>query len=108
ISACVYLSPRPDLPSRTWLASLFARDRINDVERAGLLMGQPADPRADTGPPVCSCFGIGRNAICTAIRQDRLGTTQEVGKKLRAGTNCESCLAEIRALLVECGVGAES
>ena len=108
ISACVYLSPRPDLPSRTWLASLFARDRISDVERAGLLMGQPADPRADTGPTVCSCFGIGRNAICNAIRQDRLGTTQEVGKKLRAGTNCGSCLAEIRALLVECGVGAES
>jgi len=108
ISACVYLSPRPDLPSRTWLASLFARDRISDVERAGLLMGQPADPRADTGPTDCSCFGIGRNAICNAIRQDRLGTTQEVGKKLRAGTNCGSCLAEIRALLVECGVGAES
>jgi assimilatory nitrate reductase catalytic subunit len=108
ISACVYLSPRPDLPSRTWLASLFARDRISDVERAGLLMGQPADPRADTGPTVCSCFGIGRNAICDAIRHDRLGTTQEVGKKLRAGTNCGSCLAEIRALLIECGSGAES
>jgi len=107
ISACVYLSPRPDLPSRTWLASLFARDRISDVERAGLLMGQPADPRADTGPTVCACFGIGRNAICDAIRHDRLGTTQEVGKKLRAGTNCGSCLAEIRALLIECGA-AES
>jgi assimilatory nitrate reductase catalytic subunit len=107
ISACVYLSPRPDLPSRTWLASLFARDRISDAERAGLLMGQPADPRADTGPTVCSCFGIGRNTICAAIRHDRLGTTQEVGKKLRAGTNCGSCLAEIRALLIECG-SAES
>ena len=46
ISACVYLSPRADLPSRTWLATLFARDRISDADRAGLLMGQPADPRA--------------------------------------------------------------
>ena len=106
ISACVYLSPRPDLPSRTWLASLFERDRIGDAERVGLLMGQPADPRADTGPIVCACFGIGRKTICDAIRDDRLGTTQDVGKKLRAGTNCGSCLAEIRALLVECGSGA--
>jgi assimilatory nitrate reductase catalytic subunit len=103
ISACVYLSPRPDLPSRTWLASLFERGRIGDAERAGLLMGQPADPGADTGPIVCSCFGVGRKTICGAIRNDRLGTTQEIGKKLRAGTNCGSCVAEIRALLMECG-----
>ena len=46
MSACIYLSPRADLPSRTWLATLFARDRISDADRAGLLMGQPADPRA--------------------------------------------------------------
>jgi assimilatory nitrate reductase catalytic subunit len=101
ISACVYLSPRPDLPSRTWLASLFERGRIGDAERMGLLMGQPADPLADTGPIVCSCFGIGRKTIVNAIRDDGLGTTQEVGKKLRAGTSCGSCLAEIRALLIE-------
>jgi assimilatory nitrate reductase catalytic subunit len=108
ISACVYLSPRPDLPSRTWLASLFERDRIGDAERAGLLMGQPADPRADTGPIVCSCFGIGRKTISDAIRHDGLGTTQEIGKQLRAGTNCGSCVAEIRALLIDCGAGADS
>jgi assimilatory nitrate reductase catalytic subunit len=108
ISACVYLSPRPDLPSRTWLASLFERGRIGDAERVGLLMGQPAEPGADTGPIVCSCFGIGRKTICDTIRHDRLGTTQEIGKKLRAGTNCGSCLAEIRGLLIECRGGAES
>lgn len=100
ITACIYLSPRPDLPSRTWLASLFTRDRITDADRAGLLMGQPADPHADTGPIVCSCFGVGRKTLCEAIGRDRLTTTQEVGKKLRAGTNCGSCLAEIRGLLV--------
>jgi len=71
-------------------------------------MGQPADPRADTGPIVCACFGIGRKTICDAIRDDRLGTTQEIGKNLRAGTNCGSCLAEIRALLLECCGGADS
>lgn len=102
ITACIYLSPRPDLPSRTWLATLFTRDRIGDVDRAGLLMGQPADPRADTGPIVCSCFGVGRKAICEAIGRDRLTTTQDVGQKLRAGTNCGSCIAEIRTLLAEC------
>ncbi|MGH8187903.1 MAG: (2Fe-2S)-binding protein, partial [Steroidobacteraceae bacterium] len=107
ITACIYLSPRPDLPSRTWLASLFTRDRISDADRAGLLMGQPADPRADTGPVVCSCFGVGRKTICEAIRHDRLSTAQDVGQKLRAGTNCGSCIAEIRTLLAECGTEAQ-
>ena len=41
LKACVHLSPRADLPSRTWLATLFARERISDADRAGLLMGRP-------------------------------------------------------------------
>jgi assimilatory nitrate reductase catalytic subunit len=101
LEACVFLSPRPDLPSRTWLASLFARDRISDQERGGLLVGQSVDPRADAGPTVCSCFGVGRTTICNAIKQFKLTTAQEVGQKLRAGTNCGSCVSEIKALLSE-------
>ncbi len=71
IAACVFLSPRPDLPSRTWLSGLFARKRISERDRAGLLLGQSADPRQDTGPVVCSCFGVGRKTICDAIARDR-------------------------------------
>jgi assimilatory nitrate reductase catalytic subunit len=101
LKACVHLSPRADLPSRTWLATLFARDRIGDADRAGLLMGRPADPRADTGPVVCSCFGVGRNTIREAITTQRLATPGGVGQATRAGTNCGSCLPEIRILLAE-------
>ncbi len=101
IAACVFLSPRPDLPSRTWLASLFTKDRISGRERMGLLAGQPADASADTGPVVCSCFGVGRKTICNAIAQHRLSTPQQVGQKLRAGTNCGSCVAEIKVLIAE-------
>ena len=101
IAACVFLSPRPDLPSRTWLAKLFAKDRITDADRAGLLVGQAADPRADTGPVVCSCFGIGRKTICDAIAKDNLITPQAVGQKLKAGTNCGSCVSEIKMLIAE-------
>jgi assimilatory nitrate reductase catalytic subunit len=101
IAACVFLSPRPDLPSRTWLAKLFAKDRITDADRAGLLVGQAADPRADTGPVVCSCFGIGRKTICDAIAKDELTTPHAVGQKLKAGTNCGSCVSEIKMLIAE-------
>ena len=99
IEACLFISPRQDLPSRAWLSSLFLKERITDTDRGGLLAGQPADPRAETGPLVCSCFGVGRKQLCEGIRQFKLTTAQQVGQKLRAGTNCGSCVPEIKALL---------
>jgi assimilatory nitrate reductase catalytic subunit len=108
MSACLFISPRPDLPSRTWLAGLFVKDRIDDADRAGLLIGQPVDPSADTGPIVCSCFRVGSKTLCDSIRKDRLTTTLDVGRKLRAGTNCGSCLPEIRALIAQSSEPATS
>jgi assimilatory nitrate reductase catalytic subunit len=101
LEGCVFISPRADLPSRTWLSSLFAKKRINDVDRASLLNGGPAAASEDPGPLVCSCFGVGRNTLCKAIARDQLKTPQEVGRKLKAGTNCGSCLPEIRQLLAK-------
>jgi assimilatory nitrate reductase catalytic subunit len=101
MSACVFVSPRPNLPSRTWLSSLFAKERIEDADRAGLLVGQPGDPRADAGPIVCSCFGVGLKTICDAITRLDLKSPQEVGQALRAGANCGSCVPEIKALLTD-------
>jgi assimilatory nitrate reductase catalytic subunit len=101
LEACLFLSPRPDLPKRSWVSSLFAKQSLGDADRAGLLMGQPADAAADAGPVVCSCFGVGRNVICKAIRSGGLTSTDEIGRRLRAGTNCGSCLPELRALLSE-------
>jgi len=101
LEACVFLSPRPDLPPRTWVSSLFAKRTLSDTDRAGLLIGQPADAQPDGGPIICSCFGVGRNTIGAAIRQYNLRSAQQVGQRLRAGTNCGSCLPEIKAILNE-------
>ena len=101
IEACVYLSPRPDLPSRQWLSGLFVQDRLEDIDRAGVLLGQPIEAGADTGPTVCSCFGVGRNTICDAIRSQGLQSTTEITACLKAGGNCGSCVPELKRLLVE-------
>jgi assimilatory nitrate reductase catalytic subunit len=101
IEHCIFLSPRQDLPSRTWLSTLFAKSRITDDDRRGLLLGQPADPTEDAGPTVCSCFGVGRKRICDTIAKHQLTTPQQVGQQLRAGTNCGSCVPEIKLLLAE-------
>jgi assimilatory nitrate reductase catalytic subunit len=101
IEMCIFISPRPDLPSRTWLSSLFDKERISDQDRRGLLVGQPTDPAAETGPTVCSCFGVGRKRICDAIVKHQLTTPKQVGEHVRAGTNCGSCVPEIKLLLAE-------
>jgi assimilatory nitrate reductase catalytic subunit len=101
IEQCLFLSPRPDLPPRAWLASLFARERLDDGERAGLLLGRALEAGADAGATVCSCFGVGRNTICAAIREQDLTSAAEVTACLKAGGNCGSCVPEIKKLLAE-------
>ena len=101
LAACLFISRRPDLPERGWLAGLFEREALSAAERVGLLAGRPPGVREDAGPLVCSCFGVGRNTLCRTIAQHALTDTRQVGARLRAGTNCGSCLPEIRALLAE-------
>ncbi|MES2019057.1 MAG: molybdopterin-dependent oxidoreductase [Pseudomonadota bacterium] len=101
IEQCIFVSARPDLPARAWLASLFANEQLGELERAGMLAGQAVGMRADTGPTVCSCFGVGRNTICDAIRTHGLKTVPEVTACVKAGGNCGSCVPEIKVILLE-------
>jgi assimilatory nitrate reductase catalytic subunit len=101
LQACVFLSPRPDLPSRTWLASLFTKAALDIADRVALLAGRPAGAGSDPGALVCSCFGVGRNTILAAVRESGLTTAADIGRRLRAGTNCGSCLPELKAILGE-------
>ena len=100
IEQCIFLSPRQDMPSRAWLASLFAKDQLSEIDRVGLLVGMPVEKGADTGPTVCSCFGVGRNTICNAIVEQNLETVAQVTACLKAGGNCGSCVPEIKKILV--------
>ncbi|PHV04834.1 nitrate reductase [Janthinobacterium sp. BJB412] len=101
IDQCVFVSPRQDMPSRAWLASLFGKERLSEIDRVGLLVGQPVEKGADAGPTVCSCFGVGRNTICEAIRSQDLSSVAQVTACVKAGGNCGSCVPEIKKLLVE-------
>jgi assimilatory nitrate reductase catalytic subunit len=107
IEQCIFMSPRQDMPSRAWLASLFVKEALSEIDRVGLLVGMPVEKGADTGPTVCSCFGVGRNTICNAIREKDLKTVPEVTACLKAGGNCGSCVPEIKKILVQTRVEAE-
>jgi assimilatory nitrate reductase catalytic subunit len=99
LAACICLARSPQLPSRAWLASLFAKPRLDDTDRRALLAGKPLVAGADPGPLVCSCFRVGRHTITDAIERHGCTTPAQVGERLKAGTNCGSCLPEIRLLV---------
>jgi assimilatory nitrate reductase catalytic subunit len=107
IEQCIFMSPRQDMPSRAWLASLFVKPALSEMDRVGLLVGMPVEKGVDTGPTVCSCFGVGRNTICNAILEQDLKTVPEVTACLKAGGNCGSCVPEIRKILVHTRLQAE-
>ncbi len=106
LEACLFVSPRPDLPDREWLGGLFARERLLSGERISLLAGRPSLD-GDAGPTVCACFGVGRNTLCKAIREHGCTTPKLLGQRLKAGTNCGSCVPELRRLIEESLVPAE-
>lgn len=101
VHACVFVSPQPDLPSRAWLADLFDRGMLDKRGRISVLAGRPADATADAGALVCSCFGVGHNSIARAIQKHDLETPEAIGQCLRAGTNCGSCVPELRKILLD-------
>ena len=101
IEACLFVSQRQDLPARAWLATMFAKDRLEPADRLGLLSGRAKEQGADPGPTVCSCFGVGRKTIEIAIRRHGLADAAAVTACTKAGGNCGSCVPEIRALLAE-------
>jgi assimilatory nitrate reductase catalytic subunit len=97
--SCAYVSRRPDLPDRNWLGGLFKQRKLYESARAALLAGRLPGTRTDLGPVVCSCFGVARGTLCETIAKYGLKSAQQVGARVRAGTNCGSCLPEIRSLL---------
>ncbi len=99
LRACLFVAPGHELPPRGWLAGLFAKSELDAAERASLLAGRPGQGQRDQGRIVCACFGVGLNTLTTAIREQSLTTPEAIGAALKAGTNCGSCLPELRQLL---------
>jgi assimilatory nitrate reductase catalytic subunit len=99
LESVVFIAAESGLPERNWLTGLFAKTELERAERMALLTGRPPLGVEDVGTIVCACFNVGEKTIQAAIREKGLKTHQEVGRCLKAGTNCGSCVPEIKALL---------
>jgi assimilatory nitrate reductase catalytic subunit len=101
LDACLFVArDRASLPDRA-AASLMFSEAPPDHNRARVLAGVSLAGVASPGPMVCACFTVGRAAIVEAVAAGGLTSVAEIGKVLRAGTNCGSCLPELAAILRE-------
>jgi len=100
IAACLFIGPAGDAGDWNVVKSLFAADALSDTQRRMLLSGRSADGVASAGPVVCACFGVGRDTICNAIAAGARSAA-EIGAKLKAGTNCGSCIPEMKRLIAQ-------
>jgi assimilatory nitrate reductase catalytic subunit len=105
IETCLFVGPARDAGDWNVVKSLFAADSLSADQRRMLLSGKSTDGLASAGPVVCACFGVGRATILAAIAGGA-GTAAEIGAQLKAGTNCGSCIPELKRLIAQNGPGA--
>jgi assimilatory nitrate reductase catalytic subunit len=99
LESCIFIGASTELPERDWLISLFLKETLEPAERQSLLTGKPPLDHVDTGKIICACFNVGEKTIRQAIREQGLTTPEQIGEVLQAGTNCGSCLPELREIL---------
>jgi assimilatory nitrate reductase catalytic subunit len=88
--------------ARHWLQNLWLEGRADEQLRRWLLAPLSAPPgqvdaEAIGNKTLCNCKNVSQNAVCAGIRRglDLQGLKQELG----CGTQCGSCVPEIKRLL---------
>ncbi|MEA2796612.1 MAG: assimilatory nitrate reductase catalytic subunit, partial [Bradyrhizobium sp.] len=102
IDTCLFVGPAQDAGDWDVVKSLFAAEALSDDQRRMLLSGKSADGLASTGPIVCACFGVGRTTIGDAVAAGAR-SAEQIGAQLKAGTNCGSCIPELKRLIAQAG-----
>ncbi|XOZ32953.1 molybdopterin-dependent oxidoreductase [Halomonadaceae bacterium KBTZ08] len=100
LQAVLLVEPTNDFPGLDWLDSLFQAPRLDDSTRRRVLAARDSD-QPDPGPIVCSCFQVGERRIEEAVAEGCDSVTS-LGKSLGCGTNCGSCIPELRQLVAQC------
>ena len=93
------VGPPNELPGLAWLEARFNEAALSDSHRRRLLAGCD-DGAADTGPVVCSCHQVGQTSIVNAIREGDI-SVEALGARLACGTQCGSCIPELKSLIEE-------
>ena len=98
VDLCLFVGRQDARAAFDVATALFEKDRLTIEQRKALLSGRSADGAQEDGAIVCACFGVGAKTIDKAIEKGARSVA-EIGEKLRAGTNCGSCIPELKRAL---------
>ena len=98
---CLFIGPAEAAPQWDAVKLLFESESMGEAQRRAVLSGKSTDGLADPGPVICACFGVGLNVIRAALAEAAVTTVEDIGKSLRAGTNCGSCLPELKRIVAD-------
>jgi assimilatory nitrate reductase catalytic subunit len=108
LEGCLFVGPSETAPQWDALLALFEAQSVAESDRRVLLSGRSADGLAEIGPVVCACYGVGLAAIRNAVAAGTAASVADIGRLLRAGTSCGSCLPELRAIIEQAAKTAAS
>ncbi|MET0257837.1 MAG: molybdopterin-dependent oxidoreductase, partial [Methylobacterium sp.] len=96
LMACLAVETGERRPDWEIAKQVFAAPEVAAADRRSLLSGRTQT--ASAGPVICACHGVGLDVITATIAAGA-GSVEQVGAACKAGTNCGSCIPEIRKLL---------
>ena len=105
LAAALFLAPPEIAPKWSIIEEAWTADLIDKPMRRMILSGRRFDGGADEGPNVCACFGVPQGRIVAAIAAGATSAAA-IGEKLKAGTNCGSCIPELKRLVAEAAASA--
>jgi assimilatory nitrate reductase catalytic subunit len=99
LDGCFYIAPAGAAPQ--WDLAGLAAAACETADRGRRIPKSEAS-RYITGtqPVVCACFGVSLDAVRAAVRGGAISVA-DIGRKLSAGTNCGSCLPELKRIIVD-------
>ncbi|HWF96007.1 MAG TPA: nitrate reductase [Xanthobacteraceae bacterium] len=100
LDGCVCLAPAQGAPPQWDLVGLVAAATAEAGGRPVPKTGA-GDYIGESEPMVCACFQVGLEAIRKAVTSGSATSVGDIGRTLRAGTNCGSCLPELKRIIVD-------
>ena len=99
LDGCLCLAPAGVQPQ--WdLAGLAAAEPAEEDGVRRIPKTQACDYMGETEQVVCACFRVGLDAVRQAINGGAI-SVKDIGRTLGAGTNCGSCLPELKRIIVD-------
>jgi assimilatory nitrate reductase catalytic subunit len=99
LEGCIFVGPTPMTPQWDAMRALFESKNFDESKRNMLIYQPGGETETATGQVICACFGVRASAIRHAIATGLAMNVDDIGRTLRAGTNCGSCLPELRGII---------